>query len=148
MDAKGRIAQDLKDAMKARDALRTETLRAIRAAVLNREVEKGSDLDDAEVVATIRGLVKQRDDAIDAYEAGGRPDAAESERREREILTTYLPAAPDAGAVVATVTAVVNELGASGMKDMGRVMKLCKERLGAGVDGKALSDAVKAKLGG
>lgn len=147
MDLQTQLAADLKDAMRARDSLRTETLRAIRAAVLNREVEKGSALEEGDVLAAIRSLVKQRDDAIAAYEEGGRADAAESERREKAILLAYLPAAPDAAAIEATVTAVVAELGAASMKDMGRVMKACMERLGTGTDGKALSAAVKAKLG-
>lgn len=148
MDWQARLAQDLKDAMRARDSLRTETLRAIKAAMLNREVEKGAPLDDGDVLAALRALVKQRDDAIAAYEEAGRRDSADTERREKEILVGYLPAAPDAAAVEGVVAAVVAELGASGMKDMGRVMKACMERLGAGADGKTLSAAVKAKLGG
>ena len=148
MDLQSRLAQDLKDAMRARDTLRTETVRAIRAAVMNREVEKGDTLGDDDVIATIRSLVKQRDDAIAAFEEGGRPDAAESERKEKEILLAYLPAAPDTATIEATVDAVIAELGASSMKDMGRVMKACKEKLGAGADGKVVSATVKGKLAG
>ena len=143
-----RLAADLKDAMRARDTLRTETLRAVKAAALNREVEKGSALSEDELVATIRSLVKQRDDAIAAYQEGGREEAAQAEAQEKEILLGYLPAAPDADAVAGVVDAVIAELGAGNMKDMGRVMKECKARLGAGVDGKTLSDTVKTKLSG
>lgn len=125
-----------------------ETIRSVRAAVLKREVEKGVELPDADIVAVIRSLVKQRDDSIAEYEKGGRADLAANEQRERELLVAYLPAAPDAATVDATVTAVITELGATSMKDMGRVMKECAARLGAGVDGKALSGAVKKALGG
>lgn len=148
MSLQERLASDLKDAMRARDTLRTETLRAVKAAVLNREVATGNTLSEDDVIATIRSLVKQRDDSIAAFEEGGRPDAAEAEAKEKEILLSYLPAAPDAAAVESTVAAVIAELGAGSMKDMGRVMKECKARLGAGVDGKVLSGTVKAKLSG
>jgi uncharacterized protein YqeY len=98
------------------------------------------------MLALVRSLVKQRNDAIESYDAGGRKDLADAERQEKQILEAYLPAAPDAGAVSKVVAEVAAELGASSMKDMGAVMKEAKARLGAAVDGKLLSDAVKAKL--
>jgi hypothetical protein len=148
MDTRQRLEHDLKDAMRAKDSLRLEAIRSVRAAVLQREVEKGTTLGDADILGVIRGLVKQRDDSISEYDKGGRADLADSERREREVLVAYLPAAPDAALVDATVAAVVSELGASGMKDMGRVMKEVLARLGPAADGKAVSAAVKKTLGG
>lgn len=146
MGLREQLTDDLKQAMRAKDQLRMDTIRSVRAAVINREVEKGAELDDDAVVAILRTLVKQRDDAIEQYREGDRQDLADAESREKQILSAYLPAAPDAADVEAAVTAVVAELGASSMKDMGRVMKECKERLGAAVDGKTLSSSVKAKL--
>lgn len=147
MDTRQRLDHDLKEAMRAKDTLRMETIRNVKAAVLLREVDKGA-LADADILGVIRSLVKQRDDSIAEYEKGGRADLAETERRERAVLAAYLPAAPDAAAVDATVAAVVAELGASGMKDMGRVMKEVTARLGAGADGKTVSTAVKKALAG
>lgn len=147
MDTRHKLEQDLKEAMRAKDTLRMETIRNVKAAVLLREVDKGA-LADADILGVIRSLVKQRDDSIAEYEKGGRADLADAEKLERAVLAAYLPAAPDAAAVDATVAAVVVELGASGMKDMGRVMKEVTARLGAGADGKTVSTAVKKALGG
>jgi uncharacterized protein YqeY len=146
MAIRDQLGDDLKAAMRAKDTLRMETIRSIKAAMLLRETEKGSDLSNDEMLALVRSLVKQRNDAIESYDAGGRKDLADAERQEKQILEAYLPAAPDAGAVSKVVAEVAAELGASSMKDMGAVMKEAKARLGAAVDGKLLSDAVKAKL--
>jgi len=148
MSIRERIGEDLKAAMRAKDTLRMETIRSIKAALLLRETDKAGELSEDELIALVRGLVKQRVDAIEQYDSGGRKDLADNERREKEILETYLPAAPDAAAVSKVVAEVAAQLGASSMKDMGAVMKEAKARLGAAVDGKALSDAVKAKLSG
>jgi uncharacterized protein YqeY len=148
MAIRERIGEDLKAAMRARDTLRMDTIRSIKAALLLRETDMAGELSEDELIALVRGLVKQRNDAIEQYDAGGRKDLADNERREKEILETYLPAAPDAASVSKVVAEVAAELGASSMKDMGAVMKEAKARLGAAVDGKALSDAVKARLSG
>lgn len=147
MGIRERIGEDLKAAMRAKDTLRMETIRSIKAALLLRETEKAGELGEDELVALVRGLVKQRNDAIEQYDAAGRTDLADNERREKQILQSYLPAAPDAAAIERVVGEVVAALGASSMKDMGAVMKEAKAKLGAAVDGKVLSDAVKAKLG-
>jgi len=146
MSLREKLSEDLKDAMRAKDRLRMETIRSVRSGVLNREVEKGSDLDDAETLQVIRSLVKQREDAIAQYDAGGRKDLADDERREKEILEAYLPAAPDRATIEAAVDAVIGELGASSMKDMGRVMKEAVARLGPTAPGKDVSAVVKQKL--
>jgi len=140
------LTDDLKQAMRAKDEVRRDTVRNIRGAITNREVETGGELDGAQILQLIRGLSKQRSDSIAQYEDGGRTDLADRERAEQAILDAYLPAAPDAAAVDAAVTATIDELGASGMKDMGRVMKACLEKLGPAADGKQVSAAVRDKL--
>jgi uncharacterized protein YqeY len=148
MTIREQVQVDLKDAMRAKDEIRLETIRAVRAAMLQREVELGRDVDDAESLALIRGLVKQRVESITMYESGGRKDLVDRETRIKALLEAYLPAAPDAAAIEAAVRTVIAELGASSMKDMGAVMKGVSARLGAGADGKLVSAQVKAALGG
>ncbi len=148
MTLREKLQADLKDAMRAKDTVRLETVRGVRAAILNREVELGREVDEGEIVQIVRGLVKQRVEATALYESGGRADLVERETKEKALLEAYLPAAPDAAAVEATVRAVIAALGASTMKDMGAVMKEATARLGGGVDGKALSAEVKKALGG
>lgn len=146
MGLKEQLAEDLKDAMRAKDRVRMDTIRSVRSGVLNREVEKGADLDDTETLQVIRSLVKQREDAITQYEEGGRKDLADTERAEKAILEAYLPAAPDRASIEAAVTRVISELGASSMKDMGRVMKEAMAQLGPTASGKDVSAIVKQKL--
>ena len=146
MDTREKLTTDLKQAMRDKNTVALETIRGVRAAILNREVENGSDLDEQEILKVIRSLVKQRNDSIEQYLAGGRQDLADREQEERTLLEAYLPAAPDEAIVRKVVAEVVAELSASSMKDMGRVMSACKERLGPAVDGKLLSGAVKQAL--
>lgn len=146
MQLKDRLQTDLKEAMRAKDKLRMETIRNIRAAILNKEVELERDVDEDTALALIKSLCKQRDDAIVEYEKGGRSDLADAERAEKVILEGYLPAAPDAAAVEAAVEAAIAEVGATSMKDMGRVMKQALARLGPTADGKQVSALVKQKL--
>jgi len=148
MDLRKRLDEDLKAAMRAKDTVRLETVRNIRGAIRAREIDGGSDLSEDEALKLIRGLLKQREESIAQYREGGRADLVERESAEKTILESYLPSAPDAAQVEAVVTAVVSELFASSLKDMGRVMKTALERLGPAADGKAVSAVVKAKLGG
>lgn len=145
MSLKAKLSEDLKDAMRAKDTVRLDALRSIRAAITLREADTQKDLDDATITDLVRGLRKQRVEAIEQYEQGGRQDLAEKERLEKDILERYLPAAPDASVMESTVIAVINELGASSLRDMGRVMQTAKERL-SGADGKVLSELVKRLL--
>jgi len=145
MTIKDRLTQDLKEAMRAKDTVRLDAIRAIRAAVTLREVETKTDLDDAAVVELIRTLRKQRLESIALFEQGGRADLVERETREKELLEAYLPQAPTREAIETGVAAVIAELGATSVKDMGRVMQASKERL-AGADGKLLSEVVRALL--
>lgn len=141
-----KLDADLKDAMKRGDALRRETIRAIRGAVKNREIQAGEALDDNGLLRVIRGLVKQRAESIAQFESGGRSDLARKERAEQEILEAYLPAGPDAAAVEAAVRDVITLVGASGPRDLGKVMKPALDRLGPAADGKQVSETVKRLL--
>jgi len=147
MSLKAKLGEDLKDAMRAKDTVRLETIRSVRAAITQKEVDTQKELDDGAIIDIVRGLRKQRIEAIEQYTEGGRTDLADKEKREKELLEAYLPAAPDAAVVESTVRAVIGELGASTMKDMGRVVAAAKSKL-SGVDGKALSDLVKRLLSG
>jgi uncharacterized protein len=145
MGIKEQLSEDLKAAMRAKDSLRLNTIRSVRAAITQREVDGGKDLDDAAVFDLIRALRKQRVESIEQYNAGGREDLVASEELEKALLEAYLPAAPSKDAIEAAVRGVIAELGASSIKDMGRVVQATKAKL-AGVDGKALSEVVKASL--
>ncbi|HVZ33588.1 MAG TPA: GatB/YqeY domain-containing protein [Polyangiaceae bacterium] len=144
-NVKGRLAEDLKAAMRAKDQVRLEAIRSVRAAILQREVDGGRELDEAAVLDVIRSLRKQRVESIEQYRAGGRDDLASREEREKELLEAYLPRAPDRDTIERTVRTLIAELGASSTKDMGRVMQAAKERL-SGAEGKLLSEVVRALL--
>ncbi len=144
-NVKGRLAEDLKAAMRAKDQVRLEAIRSVRAAILQREVDGGRELDEAAVLDVIRSLRKQRIESIEQYRAGGRDDLASREEREKELLEAYLPRAPDRDTIERTVRTLIAELGASSTKDMGRVMQAAKERL-SGAEGKLLSEVVRALL--
>jgi uncharacterized protein YqeY len=145
MSLKAKLGEDLKSAMRERDSVRLDAIRSIRAAITQREVDGGKELDDAMIIDLIRGLRKQRVESIEQYTLGGRADLVETETRERDLLEAYLPAAPDAAALEAAVRAAISQTGASSVRDMSRVMQLAKQQLGS-VDGKVLSDLVKKLL--
>ncbi len=148
MSLKQQIISDLTASMKAQDAPRTSTLRMVKAAVMNREIEKGSELDDDEMMKLLRSLVKQRRDSIEQYEKGGRGELAAKEQAEIEIIDTYLPQAASPEEIESAVSAAITETGANSIKEMGKVMKAAQAALaGKNPDGKMLSDLVKAKLG-
>lgn len=145
MSIKEKLAEDLKAAMRAKDAVRLDAIRSVRAAITLREVEKQQELSDDEVLDVVRGLRKQKTEAIDMAQAGARADLVERETREKAVLESYLPQAPSREALDQTVAQVIAELGAASVKDMGRVMQAAKQRL-PGADGKLLSDVVRARL--
>lgn len=152
MSLKERIDNDLKEAMKAKDADRLGTLRLVRAEVLKREKEAvGTVIDDAAMLTLLDYMVKQRRDSIEQYTAGGRPDLAEGERKELEVLAVYLPAALTDAEIDAIIDQAMATTGITTAKDMGRlmgsVMKLLKDS-GKSFDGKAVNGRVKARLGG
>ena len=149
MSLKEQIISDMTASMKAQDAKRTSTLRMVKAAMMNREIEKGGQLDDDEMSKLLRSMVKQRRDSIEQYEKGARQDLADKEKAEIEIIEAYLPQAASREEIEAAVTAAIAEVGASSMKDMGKVMKATQAALsGKNADGKMVSELVKAKLAG
>jgi uncharacterized protein YqeY len=147
MGLRERLDVDMKDALRGRDTLRLETIRGVRGAIRNREIEVGGTLDDEGILRVIRGLVKQRAEAVAQYRAGGREDLATKEEAERAVLEGYLPAAPDAAEVERVVRAVIAEVGAQGPRDVGRVMRPALERLGPNVDGKLVNETARRLLG-
>jgi uncharacterized protein YqeY len=148
MSLSQQIISDLTASMKAQDAARTSTLRMVKAAMMNRKIEKGSELDDEEMQKLLRSLVKQRRDSIEQFTKGNRPELAAKEAREIEILEQFQPPAATADDIEAAVTAAVTETGATSAKDFGKVMKAALAGLaGKTADGKAVSEAVKKKLG-
>ena len=147
MTLKQQIISDLTASMKAQDAARTSTLRMVKASVMNREIEKGSELDDEEMSKLLRSMVKQRRDSIEQYEKGGRPELAEKEQAEITVIEAYLPQAASPEEIETAVSAAIAETGASSMKDMGRVMKAVQALLaGKNADGRQVSEIVKQKL--
>jgi uncharacterized protein YqeY len=146
MSLRETLDADLKEAMKSRDPLRRETIRGVRGAIRNKEIETGQSLDDDGILRLIRTLVKQRAESVEQYAAGGRAELAEKEAAEKAILESYLPAAPDAAEIEKVVREVIAEVGAEGPKDMGRVMKPALARLGPAADGKVVSQTAKRLL--
>ena len=148
MSMNDRVGADIAAAMKARDASRLSALRMLNAAVMNKGVEKGRDLDDAEVLQVIASLVKQRRDSIEQFSNAGRTDLVEKETAELNVLQAYLPAAATPEEVNAAVAEAIAETGATSPKDMGKVMKAVMPKLaGKNADGKAVNEAVRRTLG-
>lgn len=141
------IVADITTAIKAKDADRLSTLRMVKANLMNRKIEKGSELTDEEVQKALQSLVKQRRDSIEQYEKAGRNELAAKEAAEVVVIEEYLPGAATAEEIEQAVADAVTSTGAASIKDMGLVMKAALANLaGKNADGKAVSDAVKAKL--
>jgi uncharacterized protein YqeY len=144
-----KIQKDMTDAMRAKDELRLSVLRMMKSALKNKEIEKIRTLDEAEALQVLNTLVKQRRESVEMFTKGGRTDLADKETREIAILENYLPAAADVGELDAAIDAALAETGANSPKQMGAVIKAARALLeGKTVDGKALSDRVRARLGG
>ncbi|HEU4832757.1 MAG TPA: GatB/YqeY domain-containing protein [Pyrinomonadaceae bacterium] len=141
------IVADLTAAMKAQDAGRTSTLRMVKAAMMNRQIEKGSELDDDDMQKLLRSLVKQRRDSIEQYEKAGRQELVDKEKAEIDVIETYLPQAASQEEIEQAVSAAIAETGASSIKDMGKVMKAAQAALaGKNADGRVVSEVVKGRL--
>ena len=148
MSLKEQILADMTAAMKAKDAPRTSTLRMVKAALQNREIEKGAPLDDDELQKMLRSLVKQRRDSIEQYQKGNRQDLVDKEQAEIIVIEGYLPQAASLAEIDKAVTEAIAETGASSLKGMGAVMKAVMSRLaGKNADGRTVSETVKQKLG-
>lgn len=145
---KERITEDMKAAMRAKEAERLGAIRMLTAAIKQKEVDERVELDDAGVVAIVDKLLKQRKDSIEAFEKAGRQDLADKEKAEVAVLQAYLPARLSADEVAAEVRKIVAEVGASGPGDMGKVMGAAKQRLAGKADMGQVSAAVKAALAG
>ncbi len=143
------IVSDLTAAMKAQDSQRTSTLRMVKAAMMNRQIEKGGALDEEEMQKLLRSLVKQRRDSIEQYEKAGRQELVEKEQAEIAVIETYLPQGASPAEIEAAVAAAIAETGAGSIKDMGKVMKTVQTALaGKNADGKTVSEIVKTRLSG
>jgi uncharacterized protein YqeY len=148
MSLKEQVVADLTAAMKAKDADRTSTLRMVKASLMNRQIEKGSELTDDEVQKALQTLVKQRRDSVESYEKAGRPELAAKEAAEIAVMEGYLPTPATREEITAAVEAAIQETGGSSIKDMGNVMKATMANLaGRSADGKLVSETVKTKLG-
>jgi uncharacterized protein YqeY len=138
----------MKAAMRAKDAARLSTIRLLLAAIKQREVDERIELDDAAVVGVIEKMIKQRRESIAQFEKGARKDLADAEKAEVQVLSAYLPAQMSDAEVERLVDSVISETGASGAKDMGKVMAALKSRLAGKADMGKVSGRVKAKLSG
>ena len=142
-----RVNADLATAMRARDQETLDTLRMLKSALINKRVELTRELEDREALQVVTTLVKQRKDSTSQFAAAGRQELADKEQREAVILERYLPAALDGAALAALIDQAVIDAGATGAKDMGKVMKVLMPMLaGQVVDGKAVNEQVKARL--
>ncbi len=145
------IQKDMVEAMRSRDELRLSTLRMVKAALKNKEIDKRAPLDDREAQQVLSTLIKQRKDSIEQFQKGGRQELADKEAAEIKLIEAYLPKAMGEEEITAAVKATIAEMGSPTMKDMGTVMKAAMAKLsatGARVEGKTVSEIVKKQLGG
>jgi uncharacterized protein len=151
MSLSEQIQKDITTAMKARDEHRLSTLRMVKTALKNREIEKMAPLDDKESQQVLTTLIKQRKDSVEQFTKGGRQEMADKEAAEIVLIEAYMPKAAGEDQIIAGVKAAITEMGAPTMKEMGTVMKNVMARFNAAglrVDGKVVSDAVKRELSG
>ena len=148
MPLKEQLQSDLKDAMRAHDDLRRDTLRFVLSAVHNAEIDARSELDDDGVLGVLTKQAKQRRESIEEFRKGGREELAVKEEGELEIISGYLPEALCRDYVVAAAKDIIEEIGASGMQDLGKVMPVLMERLRGRADGKEASEVVRELLSG
>jgi uncharacterized protein len=147
MSLKIRINEDMKTAMKAKDAARLAAIRLLMAAMKQKEVDERIEMDDTAIIAVIEKMLKQRKDSITQFEAAKRQDLADAEKFEVDVLTAYMPQAMAAAEVEAIVAAAVASSGAKAMADMGKVMALVKPQVAGRADMGEVSKLIKAKLG-
>jgi uncharacterized protein YqeY len=147
MSLKAKITEDMKSAMRAKDAPRLSAIRLLLAAMKQREVDERIELADADILTIIEKMLKQRRDSVTQYEAGGRQDLADVEKFEIEVLSGYMPQQLAEAEIAGEVAAAVAAAGAKGMQDMGKVMAILKPRLAGRADMAKVSSLVKAKLG-
>jgi len=141
------VTSAIADAMRKQEPVRLGALRMLKAALMNKEVERGRALDDAESLQVVTSLVKQRKDSIEQFTKGGRQDLVDKEAAEIRVLEAYLPPAADPAVIERAVADAISDTGATSVKDMGKVMKAAMSRLaGQSVDGKIVNDLVRQRL--
>ena len=143
---KEKLMEDLKKSMKEKDIVRKNVVQMVRAAILQIEKDKGIEVDDNRILEIIAKEVKTRNDSLADFEKGGREDLVEQAKREIEILSEYLPKQLSKDELKEKVSKIIEEVGATSMKDMGTVMKSAKEKMGASADGKTINEIVKGLL--
>jgi hypothetical protein len=148
MNLKQRVTEDMKAAMRAKDAVRLSAIRLLLAAIKQREVDERIELSDTDVIGVIEKMLKQRRDSITAYEAAQRQDLADAEKFEMSVLEAYMPKPLGDAEVLAAVEQAIASSGASGIKDMGKVIAALRPQLAGRADMGKVSALVKAKLGG
>jgi uncharacterized protein len=144
-----RVQKDMIEAMKAKDENRLGTIRLMKTAIKNKEIDKRAPLDDQEAIAVLSTMIKQRKESIEQFTKGGRPELAEKEAAEIKLIETYMPQAASAEDIAAAVKATIAEMGSPTMKDMGNVMKAVMAKFAANgtrVDGKQVNEAVRKAL--
>jgi uncharacterized protein YqeY len=147
MSIKQQIVEDMTAAMKAKDSTKTSVLRMVKAALMNKQIDKGAELTDEETIKTLQTLVKQRRDSIEQYEKGGRQDLIEKEADEIKFIEFYLPQAASSSEIEKAVAGAISETGATSAKEMGMVMKAVQAKLaGRNADNKLVSETVKKML--
>jgi len=146
-----RVTQEMKDAMKARDKVRLRTLRSLRSALMNKTIDKrqgdDAELDESEQLAVVRKQVKQRKDSIEQFEEAGRDDLVEKEQEELDVLKEFMPEPMSEEKLEAAIDAIIEDVGATDMSDMGAVMGRAMGELRGKVDGSRVQQIVKDKLG-
>ncbi len=146
MGLEERLMEEMKEAMKANDKSRLSTIRMLRSAIQNKEIEQRGKLDDEGIYKVIQAMVRKGEESIEQFKAGGRPDLVEKERREIEILNSFLPQPLSKEEILAIIDEVVAETQATSLKDMGKVMKSIMPKLGGRADGKVVNQLVKERL--
>ncbi|SNB47797.1 GatB/YqeY domain-containing protein [Geobacter sp. DSM 9736] len=146
MSLRERLETEMKGAMKARDDLKLSAIRLVRSAVKNKEIDSKRELDDQGITEVVSSLVKQRRESIRMFGEAGRQDLVAKEEQELEVLLSFLPRQMSREELIEVVMQTINECGAAGAKDMGRVMKALQPRVAGRADGKAVSDLVREKL--
>ncbi len=146
MDLKSTIQNDMKEAMKAQNAVKLSAVRMLISEIKKREIDKKSALDEGEIHKTIQTMIKQRNDSVEQFEKGGRPELAEKEKAEIAFLSVYLPQQLSRAEVEAIVAAVIEETGAKGANDIGKVMKAALAKSSGRADGKMVNEIARTKL--
>ncbi|MDO8527368.1 MAG: GatB/YqeY domain-containing protein [Deltaproteobacteria bacterium] len=144
---KARIEEDIKQAMRGREAAKLSCLRMVKSALKNKEIDTRAELDDTQIISILSTLCKQRKESIEQFKKGGRDDLVKQEESELALIETYLPKAMDESELIKLIEAAIAETGAAGPKDMGKVMKALTPKTTGRADGKLVSELVRKKLG-